>query len=110
MDRNGLLIFFGLLLIAGAIFARADNGRYAYIGGTFHGYQMVDTRTGAAWLCGQYQDACINTINKAAYLASDKASRDIADPPPESAADKASRDSVNPFAPPSDADARLGPP
>jgi hypothetical protein len=74
MHRNSLFIFFGLLLVAGAIFVHADNGRYAF---AYSGiassdrltYAKLDTRTGEAWFCGGELDACVPMTNRAAFLA-----------------------------------------
>ena len=69
MDRNSLLIFVGLLLVAGAIFVHAENGRYAFSQASERlTYAKLDTRTGEAWLCGAELDDCIPMTNKAALV------------------------------------------
>jgi hypothetical protein len=70
MERNSVLIFVGLLLIAGAIFIHADNGRYAFSHASERlTYAKLDTRTGEAWLCGAELDVCVPMTNRAAFLA-----------------------------------------
>jgi hypothetical protein len=69
MDRNSLLIFVGLLLLAAAIFVHADNGRYSFSHASERlTYAKLDTRTGEAWLCGAELDACVPMTNRAAFL------------------------------------------
>jgi hypothetical protein len=72
MNRDTLWPFLGLLLIAGAIFMHAQNGRYVFARSASDEhltYAKLDTRTGEAWVCGADMDACIPMTDKAAYLA-----------------------------------------
>jgi hypothetical protein len=59
-----------LLVLAATIVFHANTGRYqfSYVAGHLT-YAKLDTRTGAAWLCGAALDECIPMTNKAAFLA-----------------------------------------
>jgi hypothetical protein len=67
MERNSLLIFLGLLLVAASIFVHADNSRYVFYVPGGMGYAKLDTRTGDGWLCGVSLDTCMPVTNKAAF-------------------------------------------
>jgi hypothetical protein len=71
MNQSSAMIFLGTVLLTVAIFGHGENGRYAFshsVGENLT-YAKLDTRTGEAWVCGVYFDACVPIADKGAYLA-----------------------------------------
>ncbi|MGE3623854.1 MAG: hypothetical protein AB7H77_08295 [Bdellovibrionales bacterium] len=69
MNKNGLLIFLGLLLVAGVIFVHSCTGRYSFHHIDPMSYAKYDTRNGDAWYCVAGMDECLPISDKAAFLA-----------------------------------------
>jgi hypothetical protein len=107
VDRNGLLIFVGLLAVAGAVLFHANSGRYTIAYSAEGITAKLDTRTGEAWVCGLQFDGCIpmtlsavreaDALRKAHASTSQKSSECAMAKNAEECSDALKRAGKNPF-------------